>query len=398
VTKVAPIRVIVADDDANVREALAALILDHDGFTLVGAVASADAAIELAARATADVAVVDVRMPGGGARAARGLKQASPATRVLALSAHDDRATVLEMLEAGAVGYLVKGSPVETILESIARAATGQASLSGEVTGEVIGELVGQLGVRRRAQKRKRARVRRIRRALEDGGLQIVFQNICLLTGSAVGVEALARFRGPPKRPPDQWFAEAGEVGLRREVELAAVQAALNELPEIPVDLFLSINVSPSTLADDGFLELLAETGGARVVVEVTEHARIDDYEGLNEALARVRALGARVAVDDAGAGFASLRHILRLAPSFIKLDRTLIDGIEHDRSQQALAVGLISFAEQIGATIIAEGVEQAAEVEALTSLGVRYGQGFYFCRPAPLPVLSSFSTIVRTR
>jgi EAL domain-containing protein (putative c-di-GMP-specific phosphodiesterase class I) len=94
-----------------------------------------------------------------------------------------------------------------------------------------------------------------------------------------------------------------------------------------------------------------------------------------------------RLAVDDAGAGFASLRHILRLAPDFIKLDRTLIDGIEKDRSRQALAAGLISFAERIDATIIAEGIEQIAEVDMLTSLGVGYGQGFFLARPGPLPL-----------
>ena len=94
-----------------------------------------------------------------------------------------------------------------------------------------------------------------------------------------------------------------------------------------------------------------------------------------------------RVAIDDAGAGFASLRHILRLEPEFIKLDRTLIDGIESDRSRQALAAGLISFAEGIDSTIVAEGIERPAEVEKLAELGVRYGQGYFFARPAPLPL-----------
>ena len=101
------------------------------------------------------------------------------------------------------------------------------------------------------------------------------------------------------------------------------------------------------------------------MVVEITEHARIDDYEALREALEALRDFGTRVAIDDAGAGFASLRHILRLEPEFIKLDRTLIDGIESDRSRQALAAGLISFAERIGATIVAEGIERPAEVGA---------------------------------
>jgi EAL domain-containing protein (putative c-di-GMP-specific phosphodiesterase class I) len=184
-----------------------------------------------------------------------------------------------------------------------------------------------------------------------------------------------------------RWFAEADEVGLLHELERVAVRAALAALPALPDHVFLSVNVSPATLATQGFLGLIAASDGARVVGEITEHARIDDYERLREALGAIRALGVRVAIDDAGAGFASLRHILRLEPEFIKLDRTLIDGIESDRSRQALAAGLISFAEKIDATIVAEGIERPAEVEALADLGVRYGQGYFFARPAPLPL-----------
>jgi EAL domain-containing protein (putative c-di-GMP-specific phosphodiesterase class I) len=107
----------------------------------------------------------------------------------------------------------------------------------------------------------------------------------------------------------------------------------------------------------------------------------------LNDAIDRVRALGVRLAIDDAGAGFASLRHILRLAPDFVKLDRTLIDDIERDRSHQALAAGLISFANKIDATIVAEGIERDAQLRALRELGVSRGQGFLLARPAPLPL-----------
>ena len=122
-------------------------------------------------------------------------------------------------------------------------------------------------------------------------------------------------------------------------------------------------------------------------MVEITEHAPIDDYESLRDALAACASSASALAIDDAGAGFASLRHILRLEPELIKLDRTLIDGIESDRSRQALAAGLISFAEKIDATIVAEGIERPAEVEKLAELGVRYGQGYFFARPAPLPL-----------
>jgi EAL domain-containing protein (putative c-di-GMP-specific phosphodiesterase class I) len=291
------------------------------------------------------------------------------------------------MLEAGADGYLVKGSSVDTILTSIERAARGQGSLSVEVTGGVIEELAGLLHARRRSEERSRRREERVRHALDDDRVHAVFQPICTLAGSTVGAEALARFRGPPARGPVGWFAEAGEVGLLRELELAAVRAALTRLPDLPEHVFLAVNASPSTLCTSAFLGLIAGSDGERLVVEITEHARIDDYDTLREGLGALRDFGVRIAIDDAGAGFASLRHILRLEPEFIKLDRTLIDGIEADRSRQALAAGLISFAEKIDATIVAEGIERQAEVEKLTELGVRYGQGYYFARPGPLPL-----------
>jgi EAL domain-containing protein (putative c-di-GMP-specific phosphodiesterase class I) len=337
------------------------------------------------------VALVDVRMPGGGASAARGIRRRSPATKVLALSAFDDRPTVLQMVEAGVVGYLVKGSPVAHIVDSIERAAAGQGSLSVEVTGDVLSELAGELSERRRAHDRRHRRELRIRRALQNEGvLRIVYQPICALTGETVGAEALARFDCSPKRGPDRWFAEASEVGLRRELELAAVRAALAGLPHLPEDVYLAVNVSPETLAAASFRKLIAQAEGSRIVVEVTEHAPIDDYDRLRDALARLRTAGVRLAIDDAGAGFASLQHILQLSPDFIKLDRSLITGIERDRSQQALATGLISFARVIGATIIAEGVERKTEMEALAALGVDCAQGFFLARPGPLPLAAA--------
>jgi EAL domain-containing protein (putative c-di-GMP-specific phosphodiesterase class I)/CheY-like chemotaxis protein len=383
-----PIRVLIADDDAQVREVLAALIDCEPMLELTDAVCDAEQAIMASTRRPPAVALVDVRMPGGGELATRGIKRMSPETRVLALTASDDRATVRGMLAAGADGYLVKGISVDAIVTAIKRAAAGQASLSAEVTGDVIQELSERLHAHWRSQEHSRSREERIRHALEQGVLRMVFQPICTLNGETVGAEALARFECEPQRSPDRWFAEAGEAGLLLELELAAAALALKALPSLPKSLYVSINVSPSTLASADFRRLLEQSNGGRVVVEITEHAPIDDYEALKASLATLRAFGTRVAVDDAGAGYASLRHILRLEPDFIKLDRTLVSGIESDRSLQALASGLISFAEKTDAVIVAEGIERAQEVEMLVELGVGFGQGYYFARPAPLPSL----------
>jgi EAL domain-containing protein (putative c-di-GMP-specific phosphodiesterase class I)/CheY-like chemotaxis protein len=388
----ARIRVLIADDDAQVREILAALIESEPMLELTDAVSDAEQAIRASARKLPAVALIDVRMPGGGEIAARGIKRVSPETRVLALTASDDRATVIGMLAAGADGYLVKGISVDAIVAAIKRAAAGQGSLSAEVTGDVIQELSERLHAHWRSEERSRSRDERVRQTLEEGVLSMVFQPICTLTGETVGAEALARFACEPHQGPDRWFAEASDAGLLLELEIAAARAALEALPLIPNALYLAINVSPSTLVSTAFGELLERSDGTRVVIEITEHAPIDNYEKLTESLATLRALGARVAVDDAGAGFASLRHILRLGPDFIKLDRALISGIDADRSLQALAAGLISFAEKIHAPIIAEGIERKQELETLMELGVRLGQGYLFARPAPLPLPLRFA------
>jgi EAL domain-containing protein (putative c-di-GMP-specific phosphodiesterase class I)/AmiR/NasT family two-component response regulator len=384
-----PIRVLIAEDDPAVRAALEAVVRSEPTLELAGSVGDAAEAIRGAERERPDVALLDVRMPGGGARAARGIKRAAAETRVLAFSAHDDRPTVIDMLEAGAVGYLVEGSGVSTIVDSITSAAAGRGKLSEEVTGGVIDELVGQLASRRRDDARRRRREERIRRVINAvDALRVVYQPIRTLGDRRLlGAEALARFHAAPKRGPARWFAEAEEVGLRVQLELAALERALRVLAAIPAGAFLSVNASPRTLVSQAFRKLVTGAGCERIVAELTEHAPVEDYARLGRALAPLRRLGLRLAIDDAGAGFASLRHILRLEPDLIKLDQALIRGIGSDRSQQALAEGLISFAERIGATIVAEGVESNDEVEALTGLGVVCGQGYYLGRPGPLHI-----------
>jgi EAL domain-containing protein (putative c-di-GMP-specific phosphodiesterase class I)/DNA-binding NarL/FixJ family response regulator len=385
------LRIMIAEDDPGVCAALAELIETEPSFELVGTAGDATAAIALAADEQPDVALVDVRMPGGGGvTAARGIARRSPDTKLIALSGQAERATVLQMLEAGVVGYLLKGGSVDELLEAIRRAPEGRASLSIEVTGDIIDELSGRLNVQTRRRKKHETFERRIRKALENpSALEMVFQPIVgLRDGETVGVEALARFAGPPLRSPSLWFAEAATVGLREDLELLAVGKAIEALRELPRDLHLTVNVSPVTLARSRFSKLVAGADSSRLIVEVTEHAPINRYSTLAQALTRLRACGIRLAIDDAGAGYSSLRHILELRPDLIKLDISLIRGISSDRSKQALAAGLISFAAKSGSTIIAEGIEQPAEQRTLVELGVTHGQGFLLGRPTALSLL----------
>ncbi|MDX6242463.1 MAG: hypothetical protein QOE76_186, partial [Frankiales bacterium] len=215
-----------------------------------------------------------------------------------------------------------------------------------------------------RALASSRARQRdRIERVLTEQSIRIAFQPIVSLsTGAMVGVEALARFDQEPYQPPDIWLREAAEVGLDVSLELQALKAALDNIAILPVGLYVSINASPRTIADPAFLDLLLshETPLTRLVLEITEHESIPDYRPLTNALGYARSLGLRLAVDDAGSGYASFRHILTLRPDYIKLDRDLTAGIDTDAARRALASAVVMFALELDAVVTAEGVETA--------------------------------------
>ena len=221
-----------------------------------------------------------------------------------------------------------------------------------------------------------------IRSTLESRDVDIVYQPIVALdTGDVVGMEALSRFPQSPVSP-ERWFAEAAAAGLGDELEALAVAEAMTILEELPDGVYLSLNVSPRALLSREIAAVFEPVPADRLVIEITEHSEVDDYEVLNAALAPLRARGARVAVDDTGSGFANMRHVLRLSPEIIKLDSSLTKDIDNDAILRALGFTLRSFAAAIGAQMIAEGIETLQELDALRFVGVAYGQGYYLERP----------------
>jgi EAL domain-containing protein (putative c-di-GMP-specific phosphodiesterase class I) len=250
----------------------------------------------------------------------------------------------------------------------------------------VVAEIVAEQIDRQELEtEKRRLEWSRIRSVLDDEEVNVEFQPVFdLADNRVVSMEALARFWREPMRSPADWFAEANEVGLGTELELAAIEAALQRLSEFPSEVALAINVSPATALHPRFFELVLGIAD-RLIIEITEHAQVEDYEELTEALAPLRACGARLAIDDVGAGFSSLRHILRLEPDIVKLDLTLTHEIARDPAREALAWSLVRFAEGIDATITAEGIESPEDLAVLRSLGVAYGQGFYLARPSGL-------------
>jgi len=223
-----------------------------------------------------------------------------------------------------------------------------------------------------------------IRRICAEAELETVFQPMIELGSKhCVAYEALTRFPGET-HTTSEWFADATELGVGADLELAAVRSALAHLEDFPPGALLSINVSPGVAVTGEFLELVAPVAH-RLIVELTEHEPVEEYDALSDALKYLRSLGARIAVDDVGAGFSSLRHILRLSPDILKLDLSLTHGIETDSGSRALTSALIDFADNTGALITAEGIETEGELELLRELGIDHGQGFLLGRPEPL-------------
>ncbi len=239
----------------------------------------------------------------------------------------------------------------------------------------------------------------RVERVLAGNEFTMVFQPLIdLRSGALVGVEALARFQSEPYRPPDVWFGEAHRVGRGIELECAAVREALSYRDRLPHDCYLSVNAGPQAIQSRELLTTLDQFDAHRVVVELTEHFYVDDYPLLREALWAIRARGVRLAIDDTGSGISSLSHIVKLAPDIIKVDKELIRDVDVDPVRRSLVGAVVTFAPELGATVVAEGIETKGEFEALRELGVECGQGYFLGRPGPLDTLNAYQSTASLR
>jgi EAL domain-containing protein (putative c-di-GMP-specific phosphodiesterase class I) len=244
----------------------------------------------------------------------------------------------------------------------------------------------GLIQAEAKAEKARTEKVSRIEQTIEMRQLSIAYQPIYRLSDdSLAGFEALSRFSAAPLRSPDQWFAEAAEVELGCELEFLAAQEACLALSALPPALTLAVNLAPQSILSPKFSWLFAELPVERLVLEVTEHAIIENYAEMERALLPLRERGLRLAVDDAGAGHSSFRHVLDLRPDLIKLDMSLTRDIHCDPARRALAEALTLFGRAMGSQIVAEGVETELELEALRKIGVTKVQGYLTGRPMSL-------------
>lgn len=231
--------------------------------------------------------------------------------------------------------------------------------------------------------ERERARTHtQISATIRQQDLTLALQPVVdLLTGSCIGFEALSRF---PYGPPDVVFAQADAVGLGLELERLASRTAAALVPQISGDRYLAANLTPPAAIElSQQVMQLPSLPWDRMVLEITEHISVVDYDRLRRVLEPLRERGMRVAIDDAGAGFASLHHIVMLEPDIIKIDRSLISELDRNKAQRSIVAGFVLLALDSGATLVAEGVETTEELMALTDLGVDAAQGYLLGRPS---------------
>ena len=234
----------------------------------------------------------------------------------------------------------------------------------------------------------------RLAPVIAAGGPAVALQPIVdLATGNRVGAEALSRFPAEWSKAPDVCFAEAHSVGLGHVLELLALERAAEHLDL--VGGYVAMNVSPATLLTPECGDLLARLPAGRVLLELSEHDPVEDYDALHEALAPHRAAGLRLAIDDVGAGFSSLRHIVVTSPDVLKIDRSIVSGLDTDPVLSTLVRSLVEFGHGCDVRVVAEGIETEDEATALRALGVDYGQGWFFGRPGPPEALTTIAPAI---
>lgn len=246
--------------------------------------------------------------------------------------------------------------------------------------------LAARIDEQQEVERLKQRDARIVRDEMAKGAPRIVYQPIYSLANDAmVGAECLSRFDVEPRRAPDVWFDLAHTAGVGLDLELRAIENALGALDRLAAPLWLSVNSSPELILSGRLGPAFGKADLSRVVLEITEHATVPDYPAVFQALAPLRMRGARLAIDDAGAGYASMRHILSLKADIIKLDISLTRDIDTDPDRRALAKGLIAFAREVGSSITAEGVETETELAALRAIGVDKAQGYFLAKPLTL-------------
>ncbi len=252
--------------------------------------------------------------------------------------------------------------------------------------------IAGHLELQRSARLPAEGQQTELDKIIRTHDFRTVYQPIVdLRSDGVVGYEALTRFA---TGTPEDWFAMAARCGRSAALEMATLQAAVQVTRELAAGTYLAINLSPAALCSADFDTVATTLPLDRLVLELTEQTSADREPELLGRIRALRARGARIAVDDAGAGHSGLQRILAVAPDIVKLDRDLISGIDRDPARQSLARAMHWFTSSGRKLLVAEGIETPEERDTLVRLGIRYGQGYLLGRPGLLPVAGAVARV----
>jgi EAL domain-containing protein (putative c-di-GMP-specific phosphodiesterase class I) len=376
--EVARPRALVADDDEAVLRAHAR-VLSSKGYEVV-TVTDGDSAVKALSQTSFDVVLSDIDMPKmSGIQLLEKVREHDLDVPVLLITGAPTIESAIQAIEQGALRYLVKPVDPDALvkvtddavrLHRIARAKRKALDLVGE-PGRFVGDRIG-LSVR-------------FEKALAS--LHVVYQPIVSLSKRTVfGYEALLRSREPTLPHPGAVLDAAERLDRVHELGRKVRTLAVEPLERLPSDVVLFVNLHPSDLIDHHLFSTAGAFAAAseRVILEVTERASLDGIQNVRSHVARLRANGFRIALDDFGAGYAGLTSFALLEPEFVKLDMVLARGIAHEPTKKTLVRTMITMCKELGIQVIAEGIEEEEERDELLRAGCDLMQGYLFGRPGP--------------
>jgi EAL domain-containing protein (putative c-di-GMP-specific phosphodiesterase class I)/CheY-like chemotaxis protein len=372
-------RIVLADDDADLLRALARTLerAGHDVVRLPDGARACDHIARLDPR-DVDVVVTDISMPGAdGLEVMRAAHKLDPDLPVLFMTGMPTVETAVQALESGAYRYLLKPVDPEVLLQAVAQAVEVRHSVRALMPDTRPGLTPPSSRVRAELSGRFDS-------ALDQ--LWMAFQPIvCWSERRVHAYEALVRTDEKSLARPDHFFSAAEQLHRVQELGRTIRRAVARAAVDAPSDALLFVNLHANDLTDDELFSASAPLAvfAERIVFEITERTSLEKMSDLQERIAALRNRGYRIAVDDLGAGYAGLSSLASLQPEVVKLDMSLVRGVDQQPIKQRLVASLQTLSGPLGIRVVAEGVETQAERDTLVAIGCDLFQGYLFAKPA---------------
>ena len=377
-------RVLIVEDEDQLRAAYAE-ILTGEGYEVETAANSAAAidVLDLLQRSELDVVLSDIQMPGmNGVQLLRAVRERDLDLPVILMTGDPTVETAARAVEYGALRYLLKPMDLAALLRAVGDAVRLRklARLKREAAVELgdgshlVGDRAGLEGALERAFR----------------SLWMAYQPIVWAAGDLFGFEALVRTTEPALPRAQVLFDAAERMGRIQQLGRAIRDAVLRSLAPLAArELSIFVNVHSAELTDELLYAAEAELSRAArgIVLEITERAALDEIPEVRSRIVALKQLGFRIALDDLGAGYAGLTSFSVLEPHIVKLDMSLVRGVDKEPIKRRLIESMARVCKDSGILVVAEGVETSAERDAVVELGCDLLQGYLIGRPAPFPV-----------